>query len=120
VVLALAALLAPGLASAALRGDVDLDTKVDAADVVLLSRYVSGEITLSQAALDVADVGPVVAGVAVRDGLVDLRDLVVLARLVAREIGPAPPVLNAIAAPARIKRCRSPEPRPPARPSTCT
>jgi hypothetical protein len=97
--LMLAVLLAPGGASAALRGDVDLDNKVDTADVAVLARYVSGEITLSPAALVVADIGPVVNGIAVPDGLVDLRDLVVLSRLVGRQIGPLPPVLNAIAAP---------------------
>ncbi len=102
------ALLAPVAASAALRGDVTLDNKVDSADVLALMAHLRATPTLSAASLAAADIGPLVdieiapsvfKKASAPDGVVDIGDLVVLSQLVAREIGPEAPTLNSIVAP---------------------
>ena len=90
------ALLIPAVASANLKGDVNGDNRVDVADSVLLSRYLSGEdIGISPEDLvEVADIAPVLGGVSTPDGVVDVGELVVLMRGLAGEYFPAPPVLT--------------------------
>ena len=61
-----------------LRGDIDLDGDVDAADMTLLARHVAKISTLSGQALENADVD--------LDGDVDAEDMTLLARYVAKII----------------------------------
>lgn len=59
--------------SAALKGDVNGDGAVDAADAVLVQRYDAGMITLSETQLKAADINS--------DGTVDAADAVLIVRL---------------------------------------
>ncbi len=78
--------LAPGLALAVLvtsvlpalaatKGDVRIDQQFDFGDVVVLSRSLSGALSLTPEQLEAADVAPMVAGQATGDGQIDVADL---------------------------------------------
>ncbi len=84
---------------AAVRGDVNLDTRVDAGDILVLEGYLAGRISLNEEALDAADVAPydAVAAEITPDGDVNLGDLLVLVRGIDGDItlpaGPGTPTL---------------------------
>ena len=91
-------LLTPSSPARAALGDVNLDGSVDTADVLLLERHLRGEITLGYAALEAADVAPVVDGMASPDDQVNLGDLAVLSRFV-HEMMASPAVAASMAMP---------------------
>lgn len=94
--------LTPSFASAAIRGDVNLDETVDAADATVLLGYLEGELFLDDEAFDAADVAPLVGASIAPDNQVDLGDLVVLLRVFNGEaiLPPAPdaPALDPVPA----------------------
>lgn len=62
---------------------MNLDTRVDPADVLVLHRFLLGEISLSDEAFDAADVAPVVNDEIDPDDFVNRGDLIVLLRAIA-------------------------------------
>lgn len=81
----LAGLLAGG-ASAQAPGDVNGDGIVDPGDVALLASHVSGQITLDAVQQAAADVAPLISGLPVPDGTLNVADIVVLTRAAYGEI----------------------------------
>jgi hypothetical protein len=90
IVVALGVLVMVTPALAGLSGDVDVDCDVDIADAVLLERSLAGFVTLTDEQTDSADLVPI--GSWVKDGVVDVGDLVTLKRVVARDANPAAPL----------------------------
>ncbi|MCI0636439.1 MAG: hypothetical protein L0206_21355, partial [Actinobacteria bacterium] len=72
--------LAPAAILGARKGDVSLDQKVDAQDVLLLQRAILGQTTLGAEAADAGDVAPL--GPPIGDATLDYPDLAVLLRAV--------------------------------------
>lgn len=85
-----AALVVAGASEAQVAGDLDGSCSVDAADVVLLERHLTGDAPLPDEDALRADVAPLGAP----DGAIDLGDLLVLQRIVVGDV-PAPPLPSA-------------------------
>ena len=61
-------------------GDLNIDGAVNAADVLIASRIISGQLTITAQQLSHGDVAPLVAGQPTPDGVFNLGDLIVIQR----------------------------------------
>lgn len=78
--------LAPAAKASQLKGDINADGRVNAADALLLQRHLTEGYVLTTAEQDAADVAPLIGGVPQPDTLLTLGDLTVLLRAVQGEI----------------------------------
>jgi len=72
------------------KGDVNNDGRIDVGDLVLSSRHVQGTVTLDPVQFDAADVFPLDLelgnpGSVQGDGMVDLRDLLMLQQTIIKK-----------------------------------
>jgi hypothetical protein len=62
-------------------GDITGDGKVDAADVLIVTRIVLGLRTVSAGEMAIIDVAPLVNGIPAPDGLITAGDLLIITRM---------------------------------------
>ncbi|MGH0028973.1 MAG: right-handed parallel beta-helix repeat-containing protein [Myxococcota bacterium] len=77
-------------------GDVNGDRELDVADTLALAQHLRGHTLLDAAGLAAADIAPVVSGIVSPDGEVNVADLMVLTKVVGRELGPDAPALDPV------------------------
>ena len=62
-------------------GDINYDGKVNAADVLIVTRILLEDTAVSPAEMQIIDVAPLVAGIPNPDGEITLGDLLIIQRM---------------------------------------